>query len=465
MPTFSSTTYEFSYGGEYADTLTLAKLVDSDRTYNGGYGLDALSKAYLHLDLSCYYASLSPYLATTGKNKNKDYGAIPIEVLADYAGNQVHANRKLYGKLCELLPEECTGVWKTEKRLTQTLIASERRGLLIDVQGVNIAYLQSMHRMLQIEETLEKRLGYPCNPKSHKDCKELLINRFGLPPIYRQRKDREGGEIVRSRGPSFDKEVLEDYSRLPGLPSEVIEVLELIKDYRHLATMCGLFWGSWRDLHVDGVLHSDHNQCVSSGRMSCSQPNSQQFDDHARSLIKPRPGYSFVVHDYSQIEFRLIVHYINNEDAIKAYAANPDIDFHQYVADSIGIDRDPAKTINLAMGYGMGEKKLVAELRTNNSIVAATNGDAILVRELAERAFCEYHRRLPELRPNTKLAERVARKRGYVKNAYERRCHLPRQFAYRAFNRVCQSHAADLIKERANALDEIRGEYARTSLR
>ena len=98
--------YEFSYSGEYADTLTLAKLVDSDRMCNGGYRLDALSKAYLHLDLSRYYDSLKPYLATKGRNQNKDYGAIPMQVLADYSGNQVQANRKLYLKLCELLPEE-----------------------------------------------------------------------------------------------------------------------------------------------------------------------------------------------------------------------------------------------------------------------------------------------------------------------------------------------------------------------
>ena len=93
------------------------------------------------------------------------------------------------------------------------------------MHGVKIADYQSIGKMLQIEDMLAKRLGFAINPKSHLNCHKLLINRFGLPAIFRERKGRDGDEIKRSRSPSFDKDALEDYLRQPGLGADVIEVL------------------------------------------------------------------------------------------------------------------------------------------------------------------------------------------------------------------------------------------------
>jgi DNA polymerase I-like protein with 3'-5' exonuclease and polymerase domains len=41
---------------------------------------------------------------------------------------------------------------------------------------------------------------------------------------------------------------------------------------------------------------------------------------------------------------------------------NEDTDFHQMVADMASIPRKQAKTINLGLFYGMGNKKLASEL-------------------------------------------------------------------------------------------------------
>lgn len=445
--------FGIDYAGEYQDTLTLGKLVDSDRTYKGGYGLDAMAKDYCEIDLSYYYNSLSPWV---GPKRSKDYGIIEDPVLADYAGNQVRANRILHATLEDQLPEETQSVYATERRLTKTLVAAERRGMRINVDGTKRALLRAYYRMIEYEKELERLLGYKVNPRSPDDMQDLLINRFGLPPIYTEKKG------YRSKGPSFDKSVLKQYKLLPHAP---MEILDLVIKHRHEGTMSSLFWETWLDLHVDGVLHSDYNQVVRSGRTSCSKPNSQQMDEEARELVIPREGHALTCHDYSNIEYRDIIHYIRNERIIKIFAEDPDKDFHQMMADEVGstlgisINRKAAKILNLAMGYGMGKRKTIASLRVDPSIVEATGGDKLKAYEIAVTVHGEFHRRLPELKQHSRMAELAARKRGYVRNDYGRRCHIPLMFARVAFNRVCQSHAADHMKDRANALDEQRHQW------
>lgn len=434
-----------SYTGQLCDTMTLAKLVDSDRMYRGGYGLDALCLDYLKLDLSSWYKSLKPWL-----EKNNDYGRIPLAIIADYAGNQVRANRMLYKHLDGSLPDSVRRIWKTEQDLTPMLVQVERRGMVIDVRGVKLALLRSWHRMMEYGKELELLVGYPVNPKSHDDCEDLLINRFGLPAIYTEKKG------VRSKGPSFDKKVLKTYKRLPDAP---LEILGLVEKYRHEDTMQSMFWSPWLELHVDGVLHSTYNQNVRSGRMSCKEPNAQFFNNEARTLVQPRSGYTLVVRDYSQIEYRLIVHYINNPAAVKAYNEDPNTDFYMFVANQVGIKRKPSKVLCLAVGYGMGKKKTITEISINEDIIALTGGDRVLAREIAIRAHADFHRRLPELKPEARAAEDAARRYGYVRNDHGRRCHLDIKFARVAFNRVCQSHAADHIKDRAVALWKVQPQY------
>jgi len=170
----------------------------------------------------------------------------------------------------------------------------------------------------------------------------------------------------------------------------------------------------------------------------------------------------------SQIEFRIIVHYIGNRRCIDAYNADPWTDFHQWMADMAGMARRPAKTMNFMMGYGGGKKKTVSTMAMNKDVV----GDIIervkaavedpTERQAAIKRMCEqrglevytgYHAALPELKPTQRMASGTAVNRGYVRNWYGRRRHLDARFAHKAFNSLCQSTAGDICKERMVALD------------
>lgn len=424
------------YEGELVCTLNFARILDSDRTYKGGYGLKVLSKEWLGIDVDHHGKRMAPYL-----EDSKDYGAVPVDILADYGCSDVYINRLLYDRELQLLPEDSETLWRTEQELTRVLFHSERIGLKIDRPGVTKALLIDTKGMIDIRDKLIERLGYDMNPSSNPDCFDLFCNRFGLPPVYADEK---------SDNPSFGKAVLAEYANNPHAPKDLIQ---LVQRYRGLNIHKGLFWEPWLKLSglaPDGRLHPDFNQNVRSGRMSARNPNAQQLDKRAKGFVLVDDGYVLLSCDYKQVEYRLIAHFIQDAAIIAAYAEDPDIDYHALVATLCSITRRPAKTINFMLGFGGGRAKTVSMLRAMSELMT----ESMTMKEIDKRAnevYDTYHKMMPGLKRKSRKAERIAKQYGYVRNPFGRRLYLPRERAHIAFNRVVQSSAADVMKERAVA--------------
>jgi len=437
------------------DTLTMAKIVDSDRMLRGGYGLEALAAAWLREDISGYNQALQPYL-----HKNKDYGRVPADVLGEYACQDVLSERRLFDYIEAHTHEQCRDVQRTELAMTRLLFQVEQEGMHVDPQELMVTEYKILRRLQQLDEQLEAVVGRAFRPHVNNDCFDVLCNQYGLPVLA----------YTDTGNPSFDKAALVQYSHHPHAPPKVVE---LMLEYRTLSTLLGFFVQPYQRLQVDGVLHPTYNQAVRTGRMSCSNPNAQQLSPAAKRLIHPPPGHSFISTDASQIEFRVIVHYIQNEAAIRSYNEDPDTDFHTWVADMCEMARKPAKSVNFMMGYGGGQKKCVSMLASNMEIVGQlqTEVDALvaagkvepshadlmfemLCEERAKKVYRRYHDTLPELRITTRRASNALKKRGYVYNGYGRHRHLPIDASFKAFNALCQSFAADMVKERMVALAE-----------
>ena len=431
------------------DTVVGAKIINSDRQFSGGYGLDALAAAWLHEDISGYEAALRPYLY-----KNKDYGAIPLDILAEYACQDVLTNRRLYKYELAQLPDECAAVYATENSLTRILFEVEQRGVAVNMQELRLKELAILTMLARLDEELATLIGRTISPMSNDDCHEVLCSQFGLPVAG----------FTEAGKPSFNKHALRSYLVYPNAP---VRIVELLLAYRSLSTQYSFFVKPYQALAVDGILHSSYNQIVRTGRLSAKQPNSQQLDKAAKELIHPRPGYSFLSLDYSGIEFRFIVHYIQDAKAIAAFIADPDTDFHSIVADFCNIKRRPAKTVNFMIAFGGGKGKTVQVLSTNPDIVteiqallhdqdlsqAAHKAEFERLAVLrAEQVYNTYHETFPNMKKVSKHAEEVAKARGYVRNLSGRRRHMPADHAYIAFNTINQSSAADLLKERTVAV-------------
>jgi DNA polymerase-1 len=467
----NSTGWELPENLHLVCTLMLAHIIDADRSYKGGYGLDALSKHWCGLDIDHYYNRIEPYLFRNGKRYNHDYGQIPLDILAEYACGDIEANRRLYHVcMASLPPESCEQIdsqpalVNTEIKLTRVLLEVERNGLTIVPSEVLAAEYLCRRRMLDIEEKLNRILGYYINPGSTDQLFDLICNRFGQPVLSWTNVDREGRPTLKSN-PSFGKKVLKAYLIRLDLPQQLRECVKLILEYRKESQELSLFYVPWQLLNVKGVLHGWYVQNVRSGRMACKQPNEQQFNKRAKKLIKPKPGYVMLAHDYSQVEYRVIVHYTNNRQAVEAYANDPDTDYHVWVSILCKIDRQPAKTMNFLMAFGGGKAKAIATLAANfhEQGLGLSNRQ---LQQLGEQIYNAYHANLPELKTTSNRAAAGAQARGYVVNLAGRRLHLPGphhniQYSkdgkqvnrcHIAFNRAVQSSASDFAKERAVAI-------------
>ena len=429
---------------------TLAKIIDSDRLR---YGLKYLCKDWLKESIDAYEESLKPYL-----HRNKDYGHIPIDVMAPYACQDVLSARRLHKYIEARLPEECKEVYEMEVDLTTELFLMERTGMQV-WEEIKTIQLKALYEMSTIDEKLNDIVGRPFRAHVNTDCYEVLCGQYGLPVL----------EWTDTGNPSFNKAAMIQYSAHPFAPKEVVE---LIRRFRHLHTLDNFFLRPYQELKDENnLLHTDYDQTKRTGRMGSRRPNAQQLSPDAKKLVVPPEGHSFISIDYSQIEFRMMVHYIKDADAIMAYSADPDTDFHTWVAETCGVPRKPAKTINFLMGFGGGKARLVNQLMQNYELVGELKERAEkmanemsedqqqiprlteqyferLSKERAEQTYNTYHGHLPGLKRTSYAASDAAKKRGWVKNLAGRRRHLPVDRAHIAFNTLNQGSAADLIKER-----------------
>lgn len=433
------------FAGRLIDTTVLAKLYHSDLF---DYSLDKLMTLWLPDAPGKAGDMLAPYLI-----ENKDYGQIPIDILGHYGGQDVICNRRLYHFLTDLLPEDCRALLAIEIGVTKILYDVERLGMRTNPELLKAMNIYYMTQMLAIEKQISELSGYNISPHVNADCYDLLCNRYNL-PVLKWTKDEDGED----RNPSFAKDALNAYLSFPSAP---VEVIQLMIQYRQMNTFRSLFLETYLRLHLNGVLHPRINQAVRTGRMSVQRPNSQQLSKDAKKLIMPEPGHAFLSVDYSQIEFRLIVHYTQTESAIAAYNENPDTDFHQWVADMCGIARRPAKTVNFCMGYGGGKDKLIEMLKNESMLMdelrkkiessGCTQAQMFALFDVAatQRAsavYATYHKALSRLKGTARTAAKRAESRGFVFNLFGRRRHLAKTRSHLAFNALNQSTAADIMK-------------------
>ena len=455
------------------DTVVLAKVIDSDRSWSGGYGLKELSGAWGKFDISRHEKALKEYLSKHDRvdgKEAKDYGLVPIDMMAEYGTADVIAPKILWEKMIRSRQEETLEVWRTEALLTPVLLDIELEGMTLDTSltGLDAVTVQYLHRVADLEERfmqLLQEMGFSAKlaedtrMTSDTDLRKLLFGEMNLPVLAwtEPSKTHPNGQ------PSLGKKVLLDYAYLEEVVDDpqLTELFKLLAQHKVDNKFLTAFLDSYARLHSDGVLYPDYNQSVRSARMSCKKPNAQQLNKHAKRLILPKQGEGFLCFDYKQMEFRLIVHYTDNQDVIQVYQDDPFTDFHDWVAEVCDIPRSAAKNINFAIGFGAGEKKIISMLAANEEL-RARGGDP---KARAYEIFGLYHRKLDGLKRASGEAEKeilrtayndrswpIHKGVGYVRNDYGRRLHVPKDRARVAFNRIVQSTGADVVKERLNAV-------------
>jgi DNA polymerase-1 len=469
------------FNNEFIDTQPLSKLIDSDRM---NHKLKPLARDWLGLKMD-EADRVDAYLKGA---KTKDYSRIPIDLLGEYAGMDVISTRLLYKYILARIPPEMQTLYNTEVKLTSVLFDMERNGLQVDREEVNRERIKSLKKLIRLADELHEMTGREY-VDSNANIYDILINQCGLPVVAytKPKKDEDTGVWTPSNNPSFDKEAMKLYKVHPQVTADpkLKLLVDMMGEYRSEAHFKSLFLDSYAELMDDkGLLHPSYNQIIRTGRMATSNPNSSQLNKRAKKLIHPKPGCAFLAADASQIEFRFIIHYIQDAAAIDAYRNDPNTDFHAWVAKECGgIARGAAKNINFALAFGAGKKKILAMLAGNpeiieevgnrvnlmveEGVVPKSERGAVyrkLVTERVEEIYHDYHERFPSLKAVSNDVTRICKARGFVFNAFGRRRKLAPKHAHKGFNSLNQGGAMDYIKTRMIATSERHSNFIRQNL-
>ena len=422
--------YGIHLGNIVFDTMIAEYMLHPEKN---SYKMDYLSIDYLN-----YRMVPIDNLIGTGLHQ-KSMAEVPLEDIAFYASEDADIAFQLAEILKDKLEKESLfePYNDIEIPLIPVLTTIEKNGVYL-----NLDFLADLSR--QFEEGLEKltekihqMAGREFNINSPKQLGEILFDELELKPI---RKRSTAVEVLA---------VLKNYHPLPE------EVLK----YRHLAKL--------KNTYVDAIpnyvnketgrVHTSLNQTIAAtGRLSSTSPNFQNIPirtetgrEVRKAFVPQNSDWVILSADYSQVELRIMAHYSQEPELIKAFEENSDI--HSRTAALVnGIaeaevtpdQRRSAKVVNFGIMYGAGPYRMSQEL-------GISMADAKI---LIDNYFATY----PGIRKYMDETISLARDRGYVETLYKRRRKTGNLDASNrnivqaeervAINMPIQGTAADIIK-------------------
>lgn len=334
-----------------------------------------------------------------------------------------------------------------ELPLAPILAEMERTGIAVNVaalKGLSEGFDQAIR---DVEAVVHSLAGEKFNIASPKQLQAVLFDKMGL----------KAGRKTKS-GYSTDSTALEQIAADMVSSGQDPAIIAGILEFRELTKLKATYTDALLNL-VDpntGRVHTTFNQTVAAtGRLSSSDPNLQNIPVRTgigrkiRRAFIPGSGKVLLSADYSQIELRVLAHYTEDPELLRAFREDEDI--HRITASRIfGVPEDAvtpdqrrdAKTVNFAVLYGQSDFGLSAQLK--------------IPRAEAKRYIEQYFERFPSVKDYIARTVVEARETGFVRTLSGRRRPVPevndRNFNIRNFgeraavNSPIQGTAADIIK-------------------
>ena len=414
------------------DVQTIEHLIDENKLK---YSLDSLAKFYLRK--SKYEVELEQaVLYKFGKRAKvkENLWRLHANEVSEYAKEDALLTLQIYQKqLDRIKREEIESIVDFESRLIPVLFHMRKKGVRVDVDKAHSLYTELEKKQSEVQTMLNRLGGTEVNVWANASLKEAYD------------KNSIGYNYTAKGTPSFTASWLE--TQMDDVSQSILKVRKLDKIRNTFVKNMII------DKASNGRIYCGFNPMGTvTGRFSSSYPNLQQVPARdpelgpmIRSLFLPEEDCEWVCADYSQQEPRVLVHYASLKEmdtAIKVkdeFNKNDKTDFHQMVADMASIPRKQAKTINLGLFYGMGNKKLAAELGLDN--------------DQAYELFNKYHDKVPFVKEMSRQVSNVASSRGYIKTLLGRK------------RRFDKWEPRDSWGERAYSLSEAHAQYPKQELK
>ncbi|PLC08335.1 UNVERIFIED_ORG: DNA polymerase I [Anaplasma ovis] len=341
-----------------------------------------------------------------------------------------------------LLDRLFTVYYQLERPLVRVLYEMQEIGVEVDTEILK-QLSQDFHGSIRsLEKEIYDLAGCKFNVASARQLGKLLFERMGL---------SSSAKKMPSGSYSTNAEVLTE------LAAEGVEIADKVLKWRHFSKL--------KSTYVDALLrqvetgtkrvHTSYSMIsTATGRISSSNPNLQNIPIRSkegteiRKAFVAREGHKLVSADYSQMELKIMAHIAGVQAFRDAFSEGKDI--HMVTAQQIFGDgvTDPelrrrAKSINFGIIYGMSPFGLAKNVG--------------ITRQEASQYVAQYFRSYPEIKNYMEAIKAYARKYGYTRTAFGRKCyisginseqHTVRGFAERAaINAPIQGTAADVVKK------------------
>lgn len=356
--------------------------------------------------------------------KTPRYDRVDREILKRYALLDSELTYKLGMNYLERMDTRDKQVMLMESNLTPVCYGMERRGLQLNVDYTLKAYHYEKQLLESKLDIINSMLGCEFTDSAKAIQKHLS---YQLP-------------LTDANNPSLTDDVIDYILSAGGTTPRDSTILGLVREIRWFKKRINTYYESYLNRKdASGIIHPTMWQAgTRTGRFSYSDPNLQNMPKEedskepfvVRGCFKPRDGYSFISLDYSQMEYRMLADYANEEDVIRRVMEGAD--FHQVTADMFGVSRKQAKTINFACLYGAGVDKL-------STMLGTTKHEASRLRD-------RYFMALPNVERLIDDVISTGRSRGFVQNWYGRKMYAQKEFCYALPNHLIQGGGADVVK-------------------
>lgn len=370
--------------------------------------------------------------------KRKFFDKVPFEIIHPYGEQDAIATFQLGYWQVDAIKDKSDAqaenkpklaqVYYNERRLTTTCFKIEKTGVKIDREYCQKASDFEEQRISESKVNFRDITG-----------EDLFDSNKELARIFT--KIGEAYPKTEKGNPSFTEDVLETFNT-PAAKS--------LLEYRRASKRANTYFRNYLYFaDTKSIIHSGLRQGgTTTGRFSSGDPNLQNVPKRneeksefpVRRAFIPRPGFAFVMLDFDQMEYRLMMEYAGQKDLIDKI--NSGLDVHTACMELMEMtDRDPAKTLNFMKLYGGGVPKLAAAL------------DIPL--EKAHEMSQKYWQALPKVKEFIYGVSNTAKARGFIFNWFGRICYCPNpEWAYALPNHLIQGGCADIMKIAMNKIDD-----------
>lgn len=419
------------------------------------------------------------------KNKwTKDFSLCPQSILGPYCEKDVDWTRRLYfDKILEIYQTGQVKIWEAEKKLTKVLLSMEVRGVDLDLTYCTEKLEVLKIRQEKLSNLIFKDLGQEFNLGSNLQLGKAF-NAVGIvSPVVSEAGNQSWDEIVLAGIDNPAAGRIREWRTLDKMRHTYLEPFlegngKLHTTFCNWGTITGRLSSREPNLQniprfmipLDDIIMNESQRKELTNRieamlkarkggqnvqviggsslMSWGFTGDEHYDDTRKDLMSlrrcfvSRPGYTLVSFDYSQMEIRVFLSYLQDPKIFELMKQS-NFDFHSHAAKlafNVSEDhsdfkfyRQMAKAITFGVIYGIGLERLAMQLGTDKKKAG----------EYREKYFFG----LPGARKFILDVNKKAKQRGFVFNRYGRRYWIPEGREYVSVNYLVQGTSADILTE------------------